>query len=139
MKKTSFPNYRTWIEIDSRAARRNYDAFRKLINRNVKLWAVVKSNAYGHGLVVFSKLADRLGVNGFCVDSLVEGLRLRKEGVKKPILVLGPTLPELLPEAARRNITITVSNFESLKALRAIVAKTGSTSSPHKATIRRVP
>ncbi|MEK9179952.1 MAG: alanine racemase [Patescibacteria group bacterium] len=147
MAKVLTKTHRTWIEIDSRAAKKNYDTFRKLIGpvrplrqaqgikaqgkRGTQLWSVVKSNAYGHGIVVFSKLADRLGVNGFCVDSLVEGIRLRKEGIKKPILVLGPTLPALLHEAAKRKITITISNFDSLKVLTSIVAK--------KATIDGVP
>ncbi len=108
---------RTWIEIDSRAAKKNYETFRGLVGPKVKLWSVVKSNAYGHGLMLFSKLMEKLGVDGFCVDSLVEGLRLRKEGIKKPILVLGPTLPALFKDAAKQEITITISNFEALKAL----------------------
>lgn len=127
MAKMNAKNLRTWIEVDSRAAKRNYDTFRKLIGRNVKLWSVVKSNAYGHGLVVFANLAQKLGVDGFCVDSLVEGIRLRKEGIKKPILVLGPTLPALFPEAAKRKITLTISNFDALKALMGIVAKKATT------------
>src|SRR5438105_1699020 len=90
---------RTWIEIDPRAAKKNYDTFRKLIGRDVQLWSVVKSNAYGHGLYAFSKLMDRFGIDGFCVDSVVEGLSLRKSGVKKPILVLGQTLPSRYREA----------------------------------------
>ena len=108
---------RTWIEIDSNAAKKNYKIFRGLLSPKTKLWAVVKSNAYGHGLVVFSKLAEKLGVDGFCVDSLVEGLRLRKEGIKKSILVLGPTLPALFSEAVRQNIIITIANKESLLSL----------------------
>ena len=114
---------RTWIEIDARAARKNYDTFRKLIGKNappgkkVQLWAVVKSNAYGHGLFVFSKLLADFGVDGFCVDSLVEGVALRKAGIKKPILVLGYTLPSLYAAAAKNEITITISNFDALRAL----------------------
>ena len=68
------PNHlRTWIEIDAAAARKNYDTFRGLIGKKVKLWAVVKSNAYGHGLYAFSELMDRFGIDGLCVDSVVEG------------------------------------------------------------------
>jgi len=111
---------KTWIEISRSAARRNYETFRKLLEPNTKLFAVVKSNAYGHGLLLFSKLADSLGVDGFCVDALIEGLKLRHEGIKKPILVLGPTLPQLLRDAAEGNITVSISNFESLRALLAL-------------------
>ena len=109
---------RTWIEIDAGAVRRNYQTFRKLVGQKTKLWSVVKSNAYGHGLFAFSELVDRFGVDGFCVDSLVEGIALRKKsGIKKPILVLGPTLATRFDEAAKYKITVTISNFESLKAL----------------------
>jgi alanine racemase len=114
---------RTWIELDQGAIGRNVKTFRKLIGPKTKLWSVVKSNAYGHGLSVFAKLADKAGVDGFCVDSLIEGLRLRKEGIKKPILVLGYTLPHRMGEAAAKNIAITISNRESLDALRRVKRK----------------
>lgn len=115
--KTNPQNLRTWIEIDARAAKKNYETFRKLIGNKVKLWAVVKSNAYGHGLYAFSELMDRAGIDGFCVDSVVEGLALRRTGIKKHILVLGSTLPARYAEAAKHNITISISTLEGLKAL----------------------
>jgi len=114
MKTDLLKKYRTWIEIDSRAAKWNYDIFRKLIGKKTKLWAVVKSNAYGHGLLAFGGLMEKIGVDGFCVDSVVEGSALRKAGIKKPILVLGSTLPGRYAEAAKNDITITISSFESL-------------------------
>lgn len=80
--------------------------------------AVVKSNAYGHGIVGIAKNLRKMAPSiWFGVDSLVEGLRLRKEGIKNSILVLGSTLPVLYPEAARQKILITISNFEALEAL----------------------
>lgn len=108
---------RTWIEIDARAAKKNYNTFRKLVGKNVRLWSVVKSNAYGHGLYAFSSLMDKFGIDGFCVDSVVEGLSLRKVGVRKPILVLGQTLPSRYAEAAEHKIAISISNFDALQAL----------------------
>ncbi|MBI3588798.1 MAG: alanine racemase [Candidatus Liptonbacteria bacterium] len=124
-------SFRTWVEINQNAVKKNIAVFRKLIEAKgtprtnsrkrfgagVKLWSVVKSNAYGHGLVQFSKLAEKLGTDGFCVDSFIEGVRLRKEGIKKPILVLGPTLAELAKDAASKDITLSISNFEILKHL----------------------
>ncbi|MEK7180953.1 MAG: alanine racemase [Patescibacteria group bacterium] len=134
-KFDSFGTFRTWIEISQSAVAHNIKTFRKLIGPRVKLWSVVKSNAYGHGLVQFSRLAEKFGaspvrgregsqrasasngVDGFCVDSLVEGLKLRKEGIKKPVLVLGPTLVGLSKDAAAKDITLSISNFEILKSL----------------------
>ncbi|HTY39911.1 MAG TPA: alanine racemase [Candidatus Paceibacterota bacterium] len=111
---------RTWLELDRTAVRTNFALFRKLIGPRVKLWTVVKSNAYGHGLVPFSKLADRSGVDGFCVDSIIEGLRLRRENIARPMLVLGPTLPDMFSKAAPENIAVSVSTIEGLKAIAAL-------------------
>ncbi len=111
--------FKTWIEISRKAVQHNLKTFRSLIGSKTKLFAVVKSNAYGHGLVTFSKIADSLGVDGFCVDSVVEGARLREEGIEKPILVLGPTFKNLLKSAAENDITITISSPEALQELKA--------------------
>jgi alanine racemase len=110
--------YKTWIEIKENAIAHNIQSFKKIIAPKVKLWSVVKSNAYGHGLVPFSQHADRHGAQGFCVDSVPEALKLRKNSMKKPILVLGPTLFRELSALAQNNdITLTVSNFDALTQL----------------------
>ncbi|MEK7170440.1 MAG: alanine racemase, partial [Patescibacteria group bacterium] len=54
---------RTWIEIDRKAIRHNFDVFKDLISRKTKLMAVVKSNGYGHGLLDFSKEMEKLGAD----------------------------------------------------------------------------
>jgi len=89
--------------------------------------AMIKSNAYGHGLALIAKLLakrqetsdKRQGVSRvwFGVDSITEAVRLRKEKITNPILVLGYTLPRRLKEAAQENITITISHFEGLREL----------------------
>jgi len=114
---------RTWIEIDAQALRHNAAEFRKLIGPRTALMAVVKSNAYGHGLVQVAKLlasyqppASSSQQLWFGVDSIVEALRLRREGIKNPILVLGYTLPARIRDAARGRVSVTISNFEALAA-----------------------
>lgn len=107
---------KTWVEVNKQAARANFKTIKSLLTPKTKLWAVVKSNAYGHGLLDFSKLVDEIGVDGFCVDSVVEGSTLRDNYIKKPILVLGPTLPNLYADALQNDITITISNWESLNS-----------------------
>lgn len=108
---------RTWIEVDTKALEHNYKTFRGLIPKNCRLMAVVKSNAYGHGLVGFSRIVSKLGINFLGVDSIVEAITLRKNGIKKPILVLGSTLPERISEAAKYDISLTVSYFDNLENL----------------------
>ncbi len=106
---------RTWIEISEVAVKHNIAQIRSILAPKTALWAVVKSNAYGHGIFTVPRLFDKHGVNGFCVDTLMEGVRLRESGIKKPILVLGLTLPNLFSLAVKNDIQITISNFDILK------------------------
>src|SRR3989344_1476907 len=116
MKKKSVDTngLRTWIEIDTKALKHNFNIFRNQIGPNVKLMAIAKSNAYGHGLVPYAKTMERFGTDWLGVDSIKEALRLREEGVKCPILVLGYTLPENILLGARYNIDMTISTKEGL-------------------------
>lgn len=113
----STKGFRTWIEVDTKAIENNYRAFRSIIPKNTKLMAIVKSNAYGHGLVDFSRTISDLGADWLGVDSITEALKLRKNGITTPILVLGYVLPELISVAIKNDISITVSNFETLKII----------------------
>jgi len=110
---------RTWVEINTRALKHNYSVFRKLVGGKM-LMAVAKSNAYGHGLVPFSKTMEKFGVDWIGVDSVKEAIRLRKEGIKKPILVLGYTMPENINLAVSKKISITISSFDGLNGLIAL-------------------
>lgn len=123
MTHTREPNgLRTWIEVDRGAIRHNFGVFKKLI-KSTKLMAVVKSNAYGHDLVQFSREAERLGADWLGVDSMTEARALRREGLTLPILVLGYTVTELFAEAAEHGISLTVSASETLNALKKIALK----------------
>lgn len=108
-------NLKVWVEISSAAVAHNIKTFRRLLGPKVKLWSVVKSNAYGHGIYDFTPLADKLGADGFCVDSVIEGVKLREQGIRKPILVLGPTLDGLLKRAKEHRLTLTIASGEGLK------------------------
>lgn len=112
-----YPKYRTWLELDQKALDYNVRKIRSFLAPQTKLFAVVKSNAYGHGLLDFSRLAKKSDVKGFCVDSTVEGLELRKNGFKEPIIVLGATLPPLFKLAYKSGLILTVSSWEFLSAL----------------------
>ncbi len=109
---------RTWIEIHQKSLKNNCGVFRRLIGAKCLLMAVVKSNAYGHGLIDFSLTAEKLGVDWFGVDSIIEAETLRHAGLKKPILVLGYTLQSKIDDAIQNDISITVGDMVSLKRLR---------------------
>lgn len=117
------PNLKTWVEIDKKATLSNIKMFRSILKKRTKLYAVVKSNAYGHGLREFSLIVNDK-VDGFCVDSVYEGRTLRSVGIKKPILVLGPTLSkDEVALAVKDSLEITISTFESLNQLINIKAR----------------
>ncbi len=111
---------RTWIEINSKALKNNYKVFRRLIGPKCLLMAVVKSNAYGHNLIDFSLALERFGVDWLGVDSIVEAESLRSAGLRKPILVLGYTLPSKIEVSIKKNISLTISDLETLKNLKKI-------------------
>src|SRR3989338_8883976 len=114
------PNLKTWVEIDKKAALSNVKTIRSILKKKTRLYAVVKSNAYGHGLREFSLIVNDK-VDGFCVDSAREGKTLREVGIKKPILILGPTLSnEEIKLATENNLEITISTFEALKQISVI-------------------
>lgn len=106
--------YKTWIEIDRAAIKHNYEVFRGLIKSETKLMAVVKSNAYGHDLVQFSKECEALGADFLGVDEAREAFILLEEGIKSPILILNYVEEDLLEDVVKKGISFTVSNFNML-------------------------
>ena len=91
--------------------------------------AVVKSNAYGHGLIGTAKIFEESGADWFGVDSVVEGIALRRAGVKRPILILGYTLPERLRDAHSHDLSVTVSHAEHIRALARFLESAGGSAS----------
>ena len=85
----------SWIEIDAAAIKGNLEAFRTVVTGGTAVMAVVKANAYGHGIEtvapVAARVADWLGVN-----NLEEALTIRELAIDKPIAILGHTEPERL-------------------------------------------
>ena len=74
--------------IDLGALRRNYRALHELASGR-QIMAVVKANAYGHGLIDSARALVEEGVASFGVGFLEEGIELRRAGIRTPILVLG--------------------------------------------------
>ncbi|MEO8637283.1 MAG: alanine racemase [Candidatus Taylorbacteria bacterium] len=78
---------------------------------------VLKSNAYGHGLVGVAKILDPVGLPFFVVDSFHEALILRNERIKTPILVIGFTRTEHIAKNRLKKVSFTITSLEQLKAL----------------------
>ncbi len=106
-------NYRCWAEIDRDALRHNARVVRERIG-SAEMLAVVKANAYGHGLMgVAETLAEQTQLFG--VANLEEAMALR-ERFHLPVIILGPSLPEEMPTIIERGFIPTISTFEEAQA-----------------------
>jgi alanine racemase len=115
----------TWAEIDLDAIAFNIRAFRRHIGEKVKLIAVVKANAYGHGAVPVTETALEAGAEMAAVHRLIEGIALRKAGIQAPILILGYTPPDGAELAAAWQLTPSLMTLEFAQALSARAAALG--------------
>jgi alanine racemase len=86
----------TWVEISQSKLRKNYQTFAKMAG-HAALMPVIKSNAYGHGLLEVSEALAFFEPEWIGVNSLREAQRLTREGVSSKILVVGPTFKQDLP------------------------------------------
>jgi len=115
-----------WVEINLENLARNFEIIKKYISSlrsskqtsGPKIMAVVKANAYGHGLIEISEKAVESGASWLGVALVQEGLRLRNSGmIKVPILCLGSHAPEKIKDAVKNDITLSVTSFESAKLI----------------------
>ena len=105
----------SWLEIDLGSVVRNAQALADRV-APAALCAVVKSNAYGHGLVPVSRAISEAGISGlrFAVFATPEGLLLRDAGIAEPILVLGPLADDELRAAADARLECAVLSEEDV-------------------------
>ena len=107
---------RCWAEISLPAVGHNIEEVRKRLAPNVRLLAVIKADAYGHGAVRVGKyLEDR--VDYFAVATLEEAVELRENGIRLPVLILGYTSPSQYEDLVAFDITQTVYSRETAELL----------------------
>ena len=125
-----FKSLRTWVEINLDALECNFDAVREELPENMKILAVVKANAYGHGAIGVAKfLEDK--ADYLAVAATDEALELRKNGVNCPILILGHIPYGDYDNIVKFNITPTISDFYEAKLLSKAAVKAGVTAPLH--------
>ncbi len=125
-------NYRpTWAEIDLNAIRHNLRVIKSLLGEDVKIMAVVKANAYGHGLSAVSKTLVEGGIDYLGVATADEAIKLREKSLSVAVLVMGAVLAEEAEVCVKNNITLTLSDSELLNALSEIALRTGQRPKVH--------
>ena len=102
----------TKIEIDLENLRGNLDVVRQnLDSKKTKIMAIVKSNAYGHGLIEISKTLAEAGADCFGIALAEDGARLRKAGIRIPIYVLGESPFEVVEDAIEYDLNLCVNSL----------------------------
>lgn len=107
----------SWVEISKKALISNVKTFRSLVGADVKLGIAVKGNAYGHGLVECSEVFLKAGADYLCINAPYEAEKLRKAGIKAPLLLIGYTPLSDLKKAVDLKCELTVYNLETIQAL----------------------
>ena len=121
---------RCWAEISLSAIGHNIEEVRKRLAPGVRLLAVIKADAYGHGAVRVGKyLEDR--VNYFAVATLEEAVELRENGIRLPILILGYTSPSQYEDLVAFDITQTIYSRETAELLDREAANQGKKAGIH--------
>ena len=95
--------------IDLAVLRRNVQLIREKLPAKTMLMAVVKADAYGHGIVPVAVNALDAGASWLAVARTDEGLVLRNAGITTPILVLGASSPQEISDGVRHGLTLSVS------------------------------
>lgn len=122
--------YPAWAEIDLKALAGNFKSVKKLAQKQFKrpsgaagpfkcpqILAVIKADAYGHGLVKVAERLQKEGVDFFGVSNTAEAVRLRESKITKPVLLFETTLPAGVKDIIRHRLTPSVCTIEFARAL----------------------
>jgi alanine racemase len=120
-----------WVEIDAAALRNNVAEFKRRLGAGARLGAVVKSNAYGHGMIEVARIAASSSADWLCVNSADEGAALRDAGLALPILVMGYVPLAALDTVVERSLQPVVYNVATLERLDALARARGATVGVH--------
>src|SRR5580704_13355386 len=108
---------RCWAEIDLAALERNLRLIRGSLPAHIRYVAVVKADAYGHGLQQVAGRLMHAGADLFAVANITEAAQLRELGPGWPILLLSPLLPDEDRYAAEYDLAVTVSTQDEVSRL----------------------
>jgi alanine racemase len=120
------------IEIDLMAVRHNFNVLNGLLkSTGARIMAVLKSDAYGHGLVEVGRVLESAGVWGFSVSEVNEAVSLRKEGITAPILFMSGLPPGAEKEVLALDLIPGVTDVSSLNTLERVAAVRDKTCRVH--------
>lgn len=106
-----------WVDIDLAALRSNFSLVRRLSSPGSRIIGVVKSDAYGHGMIPVSRELEKSGAGFLAVGKFWEALELREDGIGLPVLVLLGLEPEDAKEAIRLGIRPAIFRLDQARAM----------------------
>lgn len=114
---------RIYAKINLDAICQNVQTAMNKVGKNVKVMAIVKADAYGHGVVPVARALSEIGAYGFGVATAKEALQLRRSGIQNLILILGPVFWCDYAELIQNDISMTVFTKEMAEEIEAAAAK----------------
>lgn len=128
MKK--YKRVAAYVNLD--AIEENFEAMKANLQAETQIAAVVKANGYGHGAVPIAQMIEEKDyLWGFAAATIEEAVELRKNGIRKPILILGYVFPEDYPELVRLDICPTVFRLDMAQELSAEAVRQGKNVNVH--------
>ena len=125
------PQHRCWVEIHLDAFERNLKCIQASLPQGVRYIAVVKADAYGHGMPQIVRRLMQCGVDYFAVANTREAAVIREMGAGWPILILGLVLPEEATNLIRDDLTPTISDLSEARNLDALARSKDTTLKVH--------
>ncbi|HKU42933.1 MAG TPA: alanine racemase, partial [Polyangiales bacterium] len=120
----------TQLEVDLAVLADNYRVLCAHV-APARVMPILKANAYGHGLCAVAKKLEQIGAPCVGVAYLEEGMRLRQEGVRLPVLVLGGIVGSQIPRFLEHDLTLTASSVDKLAAIEACAEQLGKRARVH--------
>ena len=117
------PSRPVWAEVNLNNLKFNLRQVKKIVDKNTEIMAVVKADAYGHGMIPVAKTLVEAGIDRLAVALPGEGKKLKEVGINVPIQVLGEVLPPQIPALYQYNLIPTVSKKSTADNLNKIAAK----------------
>ena len=121
---------RVWAEISLKNIRHNFNEIQRVAGDS-QIMAVVKANAYGHGVEKIAPLLESLGADRFAVATIDEACELRSIRITRPIMVLGRTEPEDFGLLFEHNVIQTVFDLTTAELLSESAENCGKTLKIH--------
>jgi alanine racemase len=119
----------TRAEVNLEALRHNLRVVRRHAGEGVRVWAVLKADAYGHGAPAVARTLERARVDGFCVALIEEGVELREAGIVAPILVMGGDYTSAHEEIVARELVPVLHDVGQVASFARLV-RSGATPGP---------